>query len=607
MLKLISVVCLALPCFGQFPGPPRGVKVIEAHSSNTLISYKKTTICETTPGVNAYAGYVHLPPDTLLDSGFKQTDPINTFFWFFESRKDPRNAPLTIVQLGGLGVSPLSGPLVLNGPCIVEPDSNSTSLNSWSWNTDSNMLYLDQPVSVGFSYNSLQNYTVDLVSNEFTELNNVDEIPKQNTTSLVGTFSKPGETNVVSTLTAAAASTWHFLQTWVQEFPHYEPKDRRYNLATDGGSSGPTFFEYFERQNERIRNTDGQSASKQMVLTLDTLFMTSPCTDPMMYQSYPEIVQNNTYEIEIVNASIRGQMLDMLYKQDGCLDQLWKCGNLSQIYDREGTGANASVNQVCADANQLCNKMRQLPLDVSGRNIFDFTSRNSRVLDQFYEGYLNHPHVQDDLGVPLNWTSYSEAVRNASLSTAQAFHRNPDRIAYLLDRGIKVHLMYGDRSYGCNWLAGENFSLRVNYAHASQFRSAGYAPISVNTSCTVAGQVRQHGNFSFSLVYDAPLAVAAYQRETAFRVFDRALNNLDIATGKIQMSERYQTNGPQNIRDMRREVPKPALDYCYTLSPGEGCTDEQIAMLENGTAVVKDFILVDRNSTELFPEVVGTY
>ena len=260
----------------------------------------------------------------------------------------------------------MSGPLVLNGPCIVEPDSNSTSLNPWSWNTDSNMLYLDQPVSVGFSYNSLQNYTVDLLSNEFIELNNVDEVPKQNTTFLVGTFSKAGEANVVSTLTAAAASTWHFLQIWVQEFPRYEPKDRKINLATDGGSSGPTFFDFFERQNERVRNASGQGASKETVLSLDTLFMTSPCMDPMMYQSYPEIVRNNTYGLELVNASIRDEMLDMLYEQDGCLDQLWKCGNLSQIYDVEGTGANASVNQVRAGANQLCNKVTHPDVSLIG-------------------------------------------------------------------------------------------------------------------------------------------------------------------------------------------------------------------------------------------------
>lgn len=150
----------------------------------------------------------------------------------------------------------------------------------------------------------------------------------------------------------------------------------------------------------------------------------------------------------------------------------------------------------------------------------------------------------------------------------------------------------------------------MQHAHASDFQSAGYAPISVNSSCTVAGQVRQHGNFSFSLVCDAPLAVAAYQRETAYRVFDRALNDLDVATGEVQVSDGYQTNGSGNIRNMRREVPKPALEYCYTFTTGDGlsesCTNEQIAMLENGSAVVKDFILVDRNSTELFPEVVGT-
>ena len=45
----------------------------------------------------------------------------------------------------------MMGLLQENGPCFVGRDSNSTYLNPYSWNNEVNMLYIDQPVQVGFS------------------------------------------------------------------------------------------------------------------------------------------------------------------------------------------------------------------------------------------------------------------------------------------------------------------------------------------------------------------------------------------------------------------------------------------------------------------------
>lgn len=80
----------------QFPAEPEGITVLRSRFGEGItISYKENDICETTPGVRSYSGHVHLPPGTA-DLGQGQDYPINTFFWFFEARTDPTNAPLSI-------------------------------------------------------------------------------------------------------------------------------------------------------------------------------------------------------------------------------------------------------------------------------------------------------------------------------------------------------------------------------------------------------------------------------------------------------------------------------------------------------------------------------
>ena len=90
----------------QFPPTPENITTVNSRfHPGVKISYKKDPgICETSPGVNSYAGYVHLPANELNESFEDQSYPINTFFWFFEARNDPHNAPLTIWLNGGPGI-----------------------------------------------------------------------------------------------------------------------------------------------------------------------------------------------------------------------------------------------------------------------------------------------------------------------------------------------------------------------------------------------------------------------------------------------------------------------------------------------------------------------
>lgn len=167
--------------------------------------------------MKSYAGYIHLPPGTLSDVQQDQFYDIHQFFWFFESRKDPKNAPLVVWVSGGFGYSALGGLFSGNGPCLVKIDSNSTTVNPWSWNNEVNMLYIDQPNQVGFSYDEVTTGTLDLTTGDLISLDPEDVVPRQNDTFLVGKFSTQDPEATANTTANAARALWLFAQVWFQE------------------------------------------------------------------------------------------------------------------------------------------------------------------------------------------------------------------------------------------------------------------------------------------------------------------------------------------------------------------------------------------------------
>lgn len=81
------------------------------------------------------------------------------------------------------------------------------------------------------------------------------------------------------------------------------------------------------------------------------------------------------------------------------------------------------------------------------------------------------------------------------------------RLARLLvDDGVKVSLVYGDKDYQCNWLGGEQVALALGerISQDSKFENAGYATIQTDfDSSEEGGFVRQVGNLSFVRVIGA--------------------------------------------------------------------------------------------------------
>ena len=72
------------------------------------------------------------------------------FYWLFKSRNNATSAPLVLWLTGGPGCSSELAIFYENGPFTINDDL-SLKRNNFSWNENSNLLFIDQPVGTGYS------------------------------------------------------------------------------------------------------------------------------------------------------------------------------------------------------------------------------------------------------------------------------------------------------------------------------------------------------------------------------------------------------------------------------------------------------------------------
>jgi hypothetical protein len=132
----------------------------------------------------------------------------------------------------------------------------------------------------------------------------------------------------------------------------------------------------------------------------------------------------------------------------------------------------------------------------------------------------------------------------------------------------------------------------MEHPSSSSFRAAGYEALTTNDSYQ-GGVVRQHNGISFSRIFEAGHAVGAYQPETVSKIFDRVMFNKDVATGEqdVAAGGDYSSSGSESSFDIKDELPDSPASECYVWDIPITCTEEEIAALADGTAVVDNYIV----------------
>jgi serine carboxypeptidase-like clade 2 len=141
---------------------------------------------------NQYAGYVTV--DAVKNR--------KLFYWFVESQRNPSQDPLLVWLNGGPGASSLMGLLTENGPFRPNSDGKTLSLNPYSWNNFTNIIYIEAPAGVGFSFSD-----------------------------------DPADYNTNDSRTAS--DNYKFLEGWFQLFPQFKRNDFYVTGESYGGHYVP--------------------------------------------------------------------------------------------------------------------------------------------------------------------------------------------------------------------------------------------------------------------------------------------------------------------------------------------------------------------------------
>ncbi|XP_057498761.1 serine carboxypeptidase-like 40 [Actinidia eriantha] len=142
------------------------------------------------------------------------------YYYFVEAQKSHHSLPLLLWLNGGPGCSSLAyGAMQELGPFRVHSDGKTLYKNRFAWNHAANVLFLESPAGVGFSYS--------------------------NTTS---DFKKGGDKQT-------ASDNYVFLLNWLERFPEYKNRDFYISGESYAGHYVPQLAHIILRHNKKAKKT----------------------------------------------------------------------------------------------------------------------------------------------------------------------------------------------------------------------------------------------------------------------------------------------------------------------------------------------------------------
>ncbi|KNZ71683.1 Carboxypeptidase S1 [Termitomyces sp. J132] len=411
-------------------------------------------ICETTPGVNQLSGYIDVGTDMS-----------------FVTRKSPQTAPFTLWLNGGPGCSSMIGLFQENGPCTVNADGKTTTLNPFSWNNVSNMIYIDQPIGTGFSHG----------------------------------------TDTVNSTESAAQVVWRVFQVLFESSAFAAYHSREFIFATEsyGGHYGPAFVTYFDQQNALIRS--GALTGEEIVVS--ALMINNGWIDPLIQnKAYVDFAANAPGYGALVPPSTTTKMNNSYFRSNGCQVQEEAC---------YAAGTADSSNKICINADKFCTQHLFVPA-IGKRDPYDLRQDSSEPFPpKFYVDYLGLSSVTSAIGAEVPYGECPDPPFELFAKTGDDARTWLPQLAALADTGLKILIWAGDADIICNWVGVHEAVLEMDWSGKAALNSAVFTNMTLNGDSVAA--IKNVGNFSFARVYAAGHEVPAFQPAAALEIFTQVI------------------------------------------------------------------------------------
>ncbi|XP_072135373.1 lysosomal protective protein-like isoform X1 [Mobula birostris] len=446
--------CLLLLCASGALGQPSQDEIFSLPGLNTMINFRQ------------WSGYLEAGPG------------IHLHYWFVTSQRDPTTDPVVLWLNGGPGCSSLDGFLSENGPLHVDDNGQTLYINEYSWNKVANMLYLESPAGVGFSYSDSGDYTT-----------NDKEVAENNYLALQDFFRKFPE--------FASNEFYVFGESYAGVYvPSLSLKivegSAQINLKGFGVGNG--------LNSERLNDQSLVYFAYYHGLIGDTVWSNlnlyccgyGPCN---FYNNNNYNCQESLYKVyKVVYNS--GLNLYALYR---------KCsGGVQKYFDR----LHADMKNVF----QFYKFDERMATDTSG----NFAP--PCVNDTAMWTWLNRADVRAALHIPGNVQGWQLCSEEISRTYGRIYTNMETFYLSLLRTGLRALVYNGDTDMACNFLGGNWFVRSLNQA-----KTVNYQPWICNNQ--IAGFYEQYGRLTFLTVKGAGHMVPQWAPPQALKMFESYLSN----------------------------------------------------------------------------------
>ncbi|KAI3448853.1 hypothetical protein Pfo_005518 [Paulownia fortunei] len=325
-----------------------------------------------------YGGYVTVNP----------TAGRAFYYYFVEAQHSENSLPLLLWLNGGPGCSSLGyGAMEELGPFRVHSDGKTLYENKFAWNHAANVLFLESPAGVGFSYS---NTTADFMTGG------------DRTTTI---------------------DNYIFLLNWLERFPEYKNRDFYISGESYAGHYAPqlaqTILYHNQKANKTIINLKG--------IIIGNAAINDETDVKGMYQYFAShaLISDKTLDRILDYCDFSPYSTELSNECSIAINEADKNVNVIDIYN--------IYAPKCSNSSLTRN-----PKKTSAMNV-------DPCIDHYVHAYLNRPEVQEALHanvtkIPYDWEGCSDVLKKWQDSPSTVIPLLKDFIA----NGLRVWIYSGD-------------------------------------------------------------------------------------------------------------------------------------------------------------------